>query len=165
VGLIRSAPQKRLLFVDSFWDCLACDGFVCFDCFFFGVNCSDLAVDEATMFCVSGFGSGVNCDGVVDVVVVETLLQIVTLQEADFGSKGVEEGEASHFPHIRRLMEEILAENACLTLQDLAVNGRDLMELGITGRAIGETLHSLLAQVIDEQLPNDRAALLAAIQK
>jgi tRNA nucleotidyltransferase (CCA-adding enzyme) len=95
----------------------------------------------------------------------ETLLQIVTLQEADFGSKGVEEGEASHFPHIRRLMEEILAENACLTLQDLAVNGRDLMELGITGRAIGETLHSLLAQVIDEQLPNDRAALLAAIKK
>jgi tRNA nucleotidyltransferase (CCA-adding enzyme) len=95
----------------------------------------------------------------------ETLLQIVTLQEADFGSKGVEEGEASHFSHIRRLMEEILAENTCLTLQDLAVNGRDLMELGITGRAIGETLHSLLAQVIDEQLPNDRAALLAAIKK
>ena len=95
----------------------------------------------------------------------ETMLQILQLQQADFGSKGVEEPEDPHFAEIRCLMEEIMAENACLTLQDLAVNGRDLMALGITGKAIGQTLHSLLAQVIDEQLPNDRDALLAAIQK
>ena len=47
-------------------------------------------------------------------------------------SKGVTEpGEGEIFPEIRRLLEEIRREDSCLKVTDLAVNGEDLMALGI----------------------------------
>ena len=53
-------------------------------------------------------------------------------------------------------------EAALPTLRDLAVNGRDLLTLGLTGPAIGQTLDRLLEQGVEESLPNDREALLTA---
>ena len=91
----------------------------------------------------------------------ETLHQLLALQEADQG--GTEENLS--FLEVRRILAELEAENACLSLKDLAVNGHDLMELGITGPRIGTTLHALLAQVLDEQLPNEKQALLQAAQE
>jgi len=59
------------------------------------------------------------------------------------------------------LIREILAEGACLTLKDLAVNGRDLLKLGIpAGPEIGRCLAHLLEQVQGEILPNTPSALL-----
>ena len=66
------------------------------------------------------------------------------------------------FLQVRALLAEIKAENACLQLKDLAVNGNDLLALGLTGKQIGETLNSLLEQVMDDVLPNDRSVLLEA---
>ena len=57
-------------------------------------------------------------------------------------------------------LEEIRAEDACLTVKDLAVNGNDLLSLGYQGKAVGEMLNALLEQVLDEALPNERDALL-----
>ena len=91
----------------------------------------------------------------------ETAEQLLWLQEADMGSKGTgNPGEMSLFPQIRGLLEEIRAENDCLTLKDLAVNGYDLQALGLTGRAIGQCLNILLEKVLEEELPNEREALL-----
>ncbi len=59
------------------------------------------------------------------------------------------------------LLEEILKKDACFSLKQLAVNGRDLMEVGLRGPAVGEMLSWLLEQVLEDALPNDRAALLA----
>ena len=39
------------------------------------------------------------------------------------------------------------------------------MALGITGREIGKILNSLLEQVIDEKIPNEKAALLNTAEK
>ena len=61
----------------------------------------------------------------------------------------------------RRLVEE---EN-CFSVKDLAVNGSDLMELGMKGREIGDCLKKLLELVMDEQLPNHRSALLNFIKE
>lgn len=95
----------------------------------------------------------------------EMLDKLLTLQEADMGSKGTgKPAEMAQFPRIRALLAEIRQEESCLSLRDLAVNGRDLMALGITGKAIGQALNALLEQVLDEQLPNDRDALLEAAQ-
>ena len=59
-------------------------------------------------------------------------------------------------------MDEILEEDACLTVKDLAIDGKDLIALGFTpGPAIGTCLNELLFLVQDDQLPNARAALLA----
>ena len=92
----------------------------------------------------------------------ETVENLLYLQEADMGSKGTgKPEELAIFPQIRELLDQIKAENACLSLKDLAVNGHALMEMGFTGRAIGQCLNTLLEQVIDERLPNEKAALLA----
>ena len=91
----------------------------------------------------------------------ETVEQMLCLQEADMGSKGTGKSEEMNiFPQIRTVLEEIRAENACLTLKGLAVNGHDLMQLGLSGKAIGQTLNALLEQVIEENLPNEKDALL-----
>ena len=91
--------------------------------------------------------------------IMDSLLQ---LQEADMGSKGTGNAEElRQFGALRALMEEIRAENACLTLKDLAVNGNDLMALGYRGREIGRCLQEMLDRILEEQLPNEREALIS----
>ena len=64
------------------------------------------------------------------------------------------------------LTGEILREDACFSIKDLAVNGWDLQQLGFpAGPAIGKTLSRLLEQVQDEKLPNDKEALLQAAKE
>ena len=94
---------------------------------------------------------------------MEALLQ---LQEADMGSKGTgKPGELEQFAQLRALMAELQAEDACLSLKDLAVNGHDLMALGFSGREIGKKLDFLLSLVLDEKVENTKEALLAQIAK
>ena len=91
----------------------------------------------------------------------EHLELLLALQEAEMGSKGTGKPEKmEQFPQLRALLDEIYSENDCLSLKSLAVNGHDLMVLGITGKAIGNTLNYLLEQVLDEKLPNEKNALL-----
>ena len=63
------------------------------------------------------------------------------------------------------ILEQLLAEGACFSLKQLAVNGHDLMRLVITGPAIGRTLERLLDAVVNGDLPNERAALLTAAKQ
>lgn len=91
----------------------------------------------------------------------EMLDCLLTLQEADMCSKSlVKPAGWAHFLQIRGLLAQIQEENACLSLKDLAINGHDLMAMGFQGKAIGKTLNGLLEKVIDEELPNERDALL-----
>ena len=64
------------------------------------------------------------------------------------------------FDRAEEIVAALAAEDACLGLKDLAVNGRDLMALGMTGRQIGLCLNRLLELVLEEQLPNETSALL-----
>ena len=85
----------------------------------------------------------------------------LALQEADMGSKGTGEDDGSAvFSAVRGLLAELKAEDACLSLKDLAVNGNDLMALGFHGKELGTCLDALLEQVVDERLPNEKEALL-----
>ena len=96
----------------------------------------------------------------------EKVKLLLALQEADTIGTGTRApGELEVFSEIRRILTEIEAENACLSLKDLAVNGTDIMALGITGREIGKILSSLLEQVIDEKIPNEKTALLDTAEK
>lgn len=58
------------------------------------------------------------------------------------------------------ILDRLLTEGACVSLEQLAVRGGDLVALGFSGPAVGETLEVLLNAVIEERLPNDPAALL-----
>ena len=90
----------------------------------------------------------------------EAFEQLLQLQKADMNSKGVDE-PGPDYEAIYALLREIREENACLSLKDLAVNGRDLMALGLKGKDVGRMLSLLLEEVLEERLPNERCALLA----
>lgn len=93
----------------------------------------------------------------------EAFWELLTLQEADFSGKGT--GEDSHYRELRDLVQEVLSEEACLTVKDLHINGQDLQMLGFApGPRMGEVLSWLLEQVQNEQIPNDRQALLSAAE-
>lgn len=97
---------------------------------------------------------------------VEATEQLLMLQKADFSSKGTGTAqEADIFTACEACLSQVLSEQACLTVKDLAVNGNDLMAMGITGKEIGNTLEQLLTRVQNEELPNEKAALLSAAKK
>lgn len=61
----------------------------------------------------------------------------------------------------QRLHKEVLERGDCVSLKTLAVNGRDLIALGVTpGREIGEKLATLLSEVLEHPELNERAILL-----
>ncbi len=92
----------------------------------------------------------------------ETVGKMLCLQKADFAGKGVVDSDPM-FPQIEAILDEILAEDACLTVKDLAIDGRDLISLGFApGPGLGRCLAMLLEQVQDEKLPNETDALLQA---
>lgn len=92
----------------------------------------------------------------------DRLKALVQLQKADFCGKGIGE-QSDYFAQVDALIHEIIAENACLQLRDLAVNGDDLMAMGFApGPKIGQVLNDLLDGVLDERFPNEKAALLSA---
>lgn len=95
----------------------------------------------------------------------EALYQLIEVQRADALGKGTEAAAdvEARTEELRQALTVLLAERPCVTLRDMAVNGRDLMAEGIAhGRQLGETLNWLLAEVLNERLPNEREALLSA---
>ena len=91
---------------------------------------------------------------------------LLLLQEGDMGSKGTgKPEEMDQFPRIRQLLKEILEEDACFSIKDLAINGWDLQQAGVApGPDIGKCLSWLLGQVQDEVLPNQRDVLLRSVK-
>ena len=93
----------------------------------------------------------------------ETLMQLMEVQRADALSKGTFDREHVERAHALRLqkLQELVAQHPCVTLRDLAVNGRDLIDHGIpAGKTVGNVLTALLDRVIAGDLPNEREALL-----
>lgn len=65
-----------------------------------------------------------------------------------------------------RMAGEILEQRECFSLKDLAVNGRDLLQLGFPGdRRLGEALSRLLGAVQEGELPNEKEVLLAKAEE
>jgi tRNA nucleotidyltransferase (CCA-adding enzyme) len=63
---------------------------------------------------------------------------------------------------LEALAREAIAEAACFSLKDLAVDGRDLIAAGYApGPALGQALEALLDAVTDGRVPNEKTALLA----
>ena len=92
----------------------------------------------------------------------DAMEKLLDLQEADMTSKGTGEEEGRNFfPQIRALLMQIRAEEDVLAVKDLAVNGNDLLALGLRGKQIGQALDIVLGAVIDERLENEKEAELA----
>ncbi len=68
----------------------------------------------------------------------------------------------SRFELFKTNLELVVAENNALKVTDLAVNGKDIIDLLKIkpGPVIGKVLNGLFEAVLDEKVPNDRDALL-----
>ena len=73
---------------------------------------------------------------------------------------------SADFAALSELAEQLDVDGVCCRVSQLAVNGRDLMAAGIpAGPGIRKVLEALLDGVIREEYPNERQALLAAVQQ
>lgn len=95
----------------------------------------------------------------------ELMEKEVLLQQADMAGKGTGEHDLAVFDEIWALLGQLREEDACLKVGDLAVNGDDLLALGFRGKAVGDALKALLEQVLEEQVENNKEALLASAQR
>ena len=67
---------------------------------------------------------------------------------------------------MRRLYQEALLKDQCVTLRQLAVSGKDLMQLGMKpGRELGSMLSELLEYVIDDPERNVRDTLCKYVKE
>ena len=67
----------------------------------------------------------------------------------------------AYIEELRRLYEEIVAEGDCISIKDLMINGKDLIEMGVKqGQGIGDILKQLLDEVVDEPSRNNRDYLV-----
>lgn len=91
----------------------------------------------------------------------DTVRRLIELHKADTrGQSAICAGRIAEYDAVAAVLDEILNEKECFSLKDLAVNGTDMMALGLAGRDIGRALNACLTAVMEEKLPNERAALL-----
>ncbi len=91
----------------------------------------------------------------------ELFFELMELKKCDNSAKNdfvLEENQL--FDKIIRAGHEIVENNECRSLKNLAINGNDLMKIGLHGAEIGDTLKQLLNLVIEEKIFNDRDILL-----
>lgn len=96
----------------------------------------------------------------------EELRLLLDLKRADnLAQAPAYRGRQAEIQKGEEILDRLLEEAACFSLKQLAVRGRDLLALGLSGPAVGRALEALLGKVVDGELPNRREALLEYIQK
>lgn len=93
----------------------------------------------------------------------EQLYRLITLRLCDiFGQKSDSYlSRANEVNDFRVCVYEVLDSESCFKISDLAVNGNDLMNIGIPeGKMIGHILAYLLESVIDNNVKNNKDDLI-----
>ena len=94
------------------------------------------------------------------------LRRLLQVKRADnLGQAPAFHGRQAEIGKAEQVLEQLLAEQACFSLKQMAINGRDLLELGLHGPAVGAVLESLLDDVVEGRLPNEKEALLCAAKQ
>lgn len=67
---------------------------------------------------------------------------------------------------VQKTYEEVMERGDCITLKDLAVTGKDLIQAGMQpGREIGELLKKMLEDVLEDPSHNEKAYLMRTYRK
>lgn len=91
------------------------------------------------------------------------LRDLLCLMKADAAAHTPDSAERrlERILEFEKLFEQALESNDCCTLNQLAVRGGDIIDLGVhQGKLIGEILDELLTEVIENEIPNEREILL-----
>ncbi len=62
------------------------------------------------------------------------------------------------------IKNKIIEEKNCFSLKQLAINGKDLIALGMNGRAVGQTLNKILNLVLNGEIENDKTKIIEYIK-
>ncbi|HHV96544.1 MAG TPA: HD domain-containing protein [Clostridiaceae bacterium] len=94
----------------------------------------------------------------------KVMQDIIVLKKAHVLGQGFQDHcKLKQLDEINDTIDKIITQKQCFLLKDLAVNGHDLIKLGIPeSKSLGQILNHLLFQVIDGNLPNEKEALLKA---
>ena len=129
------------------------------------LRCSNACIEETAVLVrevVSGVPVSLN-------IYARRLLgkyNLCTVQRLAALGAALQPEHAADFAALSELAEQLDADGVCCRVSQLAVNGRDLMAAGVpAGPGIRKILEALLDGVIREEYPNERQALLAAVQQ
>lgn len=96
----------------------------------------------------------------------EQFRRLIKLRSADIqaqSDKNMKE-RLDKLDRILNILDNVLTEQSCFQIKDLAINGHDLIACGVPeGKLIGHILKSLLDMVIEDNVQNNRDELFKAI--
>lgn len=91
--------------------------------------------------------------------------QLLAIKKADCTGQNTFSVHLAELQQTERLVNVLCAQNACLSVRDLAIDGNDLCTMGFSGPAVGQTLRGLLAAVLDGAVDNQPDALRAWVAR
>lgn len=90
----------------------------------------------------------------------EGYFDLLEVHIADDSAKAAEaRGRIETYRQAGEAAKKIIRENQCFSLKNLALNGNDIMELGYSGKEVGNALEFLLNSVIEGKCDNDSEKL------
>ncbi len=97
----------------------------------------------------------------------EELRMLLEVKRADISAHS--EMSAYRLPEIDRfeeLLDQVIEEKMCCSYSTMAINGRDLIGLGMKpGEELGVVKKRLLEEIMDGRIPNEKEALLARAEE
>ncbi len=95
----------------------------------------------------------------------ERFEQLISLRRADLLGHALPkvQKELDALPGAMERYRLAIENHECVSLKDLAVNGDDMMALGLRGPEIRETMERLLMMVLRDEIANEREILLAQV--
>lgn len=98
----------------------------------------------------------------------EYFVEVLELKQADMLAQSMyqREEKEENLIQVRALYEEILRKEECVSLKDMALTGKDLMEIGVPqGKQLGVILQKLLEDVLESPEHNTREYLTELVRK
>lgn len=98
----------------------------------------------------------------------EQFRRLLNVRKADIKAQADidQETRLQKIDNIGYILEEVLQDDECFSLKDLAVNGKDLIAIGYkSGKEIGEILNNLLDLVISGEYINEKEKLLEVAER
>ena len=98
----------------------------------------------------------------------QRLRQLIEVNRADVMAQDpyYRDDRLKQLEEAQLLIDEIIKQQQCFSIKDLAVNGSDLIDIGIIeGYEIGLILNRLVYMVIDEEIENEKDQLIHAAKQ
>ncbi len=95
----------------------------------------------------------------------DMLRMLIKVKKADVSAQASEymAERLKLLDEIERLIDEIVAENECFSVKDLAIDGNDVIRLGFSGPDIGKILNAAVDEIINENLMNNKNDIISFI--